>query len=118
MKIEYRNPTIRTVCTDTTVARRTYGLPMALKISQRCTQIEQAECIGELLDKREGRCHRLKGNRKEQFAMDLVHPMRLIFSVTPTLHLCLEAIESASEDVLQTAVIEEITDYHHHDKKH
>ena len=61
LKIEYRNPTIRTVCTNTTVARRTYGLSLALKIRQRCTPIKQAECIGELLDKREDRCHRLQG---------------------------------------------------------
>jgi proteic killer suppression protein len=26
-----------------------------------------------------GRCHPLKGNRKSQYAVDLVHPYRLVF---------------------------------------
>ena len=45
-----------------------------------------------------GRCHQLKNNRKEQFAVDLVHPYRLVF-------------EKKGEDV-QIAFIIEIVDYH------
>ena len=45
-----------------------------------------------------GRCHPLKGNRKGQYAMDLVHPYRLIF----------EQIE----DEIKIANVMEIVDYH------
>lgn len=45
-----------------------------------------------------GRCHRLVGNRKGQYAMDLEHPLRLIFEV--------------NGDEIQIAEIQEIVDYH------
>lgn len=45
-----------------------------------------------------GRCHLLKGKRKGQYAMDLVHPYRLIF-------------EKIDEEIRIVMVIE-ITDYH------
>ena len=45
-----------------------------------------------------GRCHRLQGNRSGQYAVDLEHPYRLIFSV--------------NGEQIQIAKIEEIADYH------
>ena len=45
-----------------------------------------------------GRCHSLKGNRQEQYAVDLVHPYRLVFE--------------KKEDIIQIANILEIIDYH------
>ena len=43
-------------------------------------------------------CHPLKGNRKNQFAVDLVHPYRLVFEKKGT--------------EIQIANIIEIIDYH------
>ena len=45
-----------------------------------------------------GRCHPLKGSRKNQYAVDLIHPKRLVF------------IKIGSE--IQIANIIEIVDYH------
>ena len=45
-----------------------------------------------------GRCHPLKGNRQGQYAMDLVHPYRLVFEKTG--------------DIIQIANVMEIVDYH------
>ena len=45
-----------------------------------------------------GRCHKLSGNRKDQYAVDLVHPQRLVFTVIG--------------NEIQIAEILEITDYH------
>ena len=45
-----------------------------------------------------GRCHPLKGNRKNQYAVDLVHPYRLVFEKV--------------EDQIQIVSITEIIDYH------
>lgn len=45
-----------------------------------------------------GRCHPLKGNRKGQYAMDLVHPYRLVF-------------EKIGNEI-QIANVMEIVDYH------
>ncbi len=45
-----------------------------------------------------GRCHQLKGNRKKQYAVDLVHPQRLVF-------------EKKDEEIRIVNVLE-IVDYH------
>jgi len=45
-----------------------------------------------------GRCHHLKGDRKNQYAVDLVHPYRLVF-------------EKKGKEI-QIANIMEIVDYH------
>ena len=71
---------------------------MAEKIDQRIGEITAADSIELMVKYRIGRCHQLKNNRKEQFAVDLVHPYRLVF-------------EKKGEDV-QIAFIIEIVDYH------
>ena len=45
-----------------------------------------------------GRCHQLSMNREGQYAVDLVHPYRLIF----------EKVDAG----IQVVMIIEITDYH------
>ncbi len=52
---------------------------MALKIHQRIGQIEAADSVDLLVQFSVGRCHPLLGNRKGQYAMDLIHPYRLVF---------------------------------------
>lgn len=52
---------------------------MAVKIHQRIGQIEAADSVDLLVQFSVGRCHQLLGNRQGQFAMDLVHPYRLVF---------------------------------------
>lgn len=61
------------------VTVKDYGKEMAVKITQRIGQIISASEISELVQYGIGRCHELEGNRKGQFAMDLVHPYRLVF---------------------------------------
>lgn len=60
-------------------AQKEYGDKMAVKIHQRIEQIEAAESIETLVHYSIGRCHPLSGNRQGQYAMDLVHPHRLVF---------------------------------------
>ena len=98
MKIAYRNKDIEKVCTVAFVAERKYGTRMAEKIQQRIVQIIAADNVEELIQYGIGRCYPLHQNRKNQYAMDLVHPMRLVF----------EKIG----DEIQIAKIIEITDYH------
>lgn len=52
---------------------------MAAKISQRIGELKAAVSVEMLVQFQIGRCHPLKGNRKGEFAMDLVHPFRLVF---------------------------------------
>ena len=98
MEVIYKTRALQRVCTDAREARKKYGANMAKMIRARVGQIESAKSVEKLLYFHIGRCHALKGDRSGQYAMDLVHPYRLVF----------ERIG----DVVQIARIVEIADYH------
>ena len=98
MDITYKNKKIERVCMDAKTAERTYGREMADKIHQRIDEITAADTVEMMIQYHIGRCHPLSHNRKGQFAMDLVHPYRLIFEKN--------GVE------IQIANILEIVDYH------
>lgn len=80
------------------MAEKSYGSKMAQKIHQRIDEITAAESVEMLVKYHIGRCHALSQNREGQFAMDLVHPYRLIF-------------EKQGKDI-QIVNVLEIVDYH------
>jgi proteic killer suppression protein len=86
------------VCEDASVAERVYGCEMAAKIQMRIDQIRAADSVEMMIQYRIGRCHSLHQNRKNQYAVDLVHPQRLVFEKKGT--------------EIQIANIIEIVDYH------
>lgn len=98
MTIEYKNKSIEKVCNDASAAEKKYGLQMAEKIQQRIDQITAAESIEQMIQFKIGRCHPLHQNREGQYAVDLVHPKRLVFT-----KIGME---------IQIASIIEIIDYH------
>ena len=98
MDIRYKNNKLETVCTDANTARREYGREMARKIHLRIDQLRFATSIQSLILNGVGRCHKLVGDRKTQYAMDLVHPSRLIF-----IHI---------DGMFHVVEIQEIVDYH------
>ena len=84
MLIQYKNRQIQRVCTVASVAERKYGKRMAEKIQQRVDEIMAADTVELMIQFRIGRCHPLKGDRKGQYAVDLVHPYRLVFKIGGT----------------------------------
>lgn len=98
MDITYKSRKIEKICTDARTAERAYGRVMAEKIHQRIDEIGAADTIELLVQFHIGRCHLLTQNRKGQYAMDWVHPYRLIFE--------------KKGDTIQVANILEIVDYH------
>lgn len=98
MDITYRNKKVEKVCTDAKTAERTYGMAMADKIHQRIDEITAADTVEMMIQYHIGRCHPLSQNRKGQYAVDLVHPYRLIFE--------------KSGGGIQIANVLEIVDYH------
>jgi len=98
LQIEYKNSRIKKVCTDAYEAEKKHGKEMAEKIHMRIDQISAALSVEMMIQYRIGRCHPLKGNRKNQYAVDLVHPYRLVFEKV--------------EDQIQIVSITEIIDYH------
>ncbi len=86
------------ICTNARAAERSDGREMAEKIQMRIGEITAADTIEMMVQFRIGRCHPLTNNRKGQYAVDLVHPYRLVFE------------KHGSE--IQIAHIMEIADYH------
>lgn len=80
MQVEYKNNSIEKVCTDAFSAERKYGPEMAEKIQMRIDQIKSSDTVEFMIQYGIGRCHPLHGDRKGQYAMDLVHPQRLVFT--------------------------------------
>lgn len=79
MNIEFKSNKLERECTDYKAAVNKYGDIMAQKLAQRMTELQSADTVEMLVQFSVGRCHPLKGNRKGEYAMDLVHPYRLIF---------------------------------------
>ena len=98
MKVVYKNKNLEKICTNAQAARETYGAENAKKIKQRLGEITASPNAQYMVANRLGRCHPLKGNRKGQFAVDLVHPFRLIFH--------------EENGAIVIAKIEEIVNYH------
>ena len=99
MQIAYKTKKLEKICTDFSEAVIEYGILIAQKIHMRIDQISASRTIDDLIKYNIGRCHLLTGDRKGQYAMDLVHPFRLIFIVNKS-------------GCIQIAKIWEIVDYH------
>ncbi len=98
MQIDYKNKNIKMSCTDASYAKKKYGNEIAEKIQLRIDQIMAIDSVEQMIKFKIGRCHPLQGDRKNQFAVDLIHPYRLVF-------------EKKSKEI-QVVTIVEITDYH------
>jgi proteic killer suppression protein len=98
MQVNYKNHQIEKICTNASVAAKRFDKRTVGLIQQRVDEIHAADSVEMLVQFGIGRCHQLVGDRKGQFAMDLVHPQRLVFEVI--------------RDEIQIAEIQEIVDYH------
>ena len=98
MQITYKTKKIEKVCTDSSFAEKKYGSDMDNKIDQRIAEITASDTVEFMIQFRIGRCHPLHNNRKGQYAVDLVHPYRLVFEI--------------NGNEIQIANIMEIVDYH------
>ena len=98
MEVSYKTNKLKKECTNASVCERTHGSEMAVLIFQRIAEIQASPTVEFMIENRIGRCHALKFNRKGQYAVDLVHPFRMVF-------------EKQGEEI-QIARITEITDYH------
>lgn len=98
MLIEYKNAKMRKACTDASIAIQKYGKAMAEKIQQRIQELSAADSVETMIRFRIGRCHQLHGDRKSQYALDLVSGWRLVFE--------------QKNGEIKIVTIQEITNYH------
>lgn len=111
MYIEYRNNKIKKFCEKHKEAVNKYGTICADKLFQRMQEIKAADTLADLNYLPPTRCHQLSGRRKHQFAVDLVHPFRLILKVPVEVEDYLEGDE-IKKDRVKRVIIWEVVDYH------
>lgn len=76
MEIRFKDKKLQELCEQERVAKRKLGNNMARKLKARWEDLIAASNVTEL---QAGRPHPLEGDRAGQFALDLVHPRRLVF---------------------------------------
>ncbi len=79
MDIFFKTKKLERQCTDSRLFEKTWGRLQGKKIRQRLDDFRAADNLGEF-EFLPGRCHELKGDRKGQLTLDLVHPRRLVFT--------------------------------------
>lgn len=84
---------------------------MAKAIMNRMAVLRAARNLYEVPTDRPDRRHQLNANRDEQYAVDLVHPMRLVFEVN---HDPIPRKKDGGIDVEKVTAITiiEVVDYH------
>ena len=90
---------------------RECGGESAKKLGMWLLAMEAAECLADLFTLPQCRCHPLTGDRKGQFAVDLKHPLRLVFEPR---HDPMPLTDDGGIDLKRVTVVEvlAVEDYH------
>ena len=81
MRVSFDNARLQRDCSSNKDRQRRFGAERARKLRLRLSQMQAAASIAELMTLPGARCHQLRGDRDEQFSVDLDGPYRLIFEV-------------------------------------
>lgn len=79
MDISFRTRKLEKTFESGAALRRAYGARMAVAIERRVAVLKAAASLAFVPASPPVRRHLLRGDRRGQFAVDLVHPKRLVF---------------------------------------
>ncbi len=108
MKVSYGED-LAEYLADEKACRARYGVPMTKLIFRRLNQLLASPTLEAMHNL--GRCHELKGDRAGCFAVDLVHPQRMIFKPDDETKEYLEGREIKWPKVRSVEILS-IEDYH------
>ncbi|EKS34235.1 hypothetical protein [Afipia broomeae] len=111
MQIRFANAKLqKTVSVEKTLTKA-FGPQMAKRIKAGLAVLQAADDLARVPTTGSIRCHQLSNNRDEQFAIDLVHPKRLVFEAD---HDPIPRREDGGieKDKVSRIVVIEIIDYH------
>ena len=111
MDIAFKTRKLEKALNAADTLQRAYGAPMARVIMTRMAVLRAARSLALVPTTRPERRHQLSGNRDEQFAVDLVHPYRLVFEAN---HEPLPRKDDGGIDTVQVTAITilDVVDYH------
>ncbi len=78
MKISFKSKKLKKKLEAKKELEKAYGTRQAKKITQRMNELYAAESLQDIKHIPSSRLHQLSGNYKNCFAIDLLHPYRLI----------------------------------------
>ena len=110
MNIAFKNKKLQTALTDAREMQKQYG-NMAKKVAQRMEQLRAAPNLAVMQSYQAARCHLLKGDRNEQWAIDISGNYRMIFEINQS---PVPQQKDGSINTLKVTdiMIIETTDYH------
>ena len=111
MNIFFKTRKLAKACNSERELRKQYGERMAKTIAMRLAVLKHARTLSMVPTTPPERRHRLAGKRKAQYAVDLVHPHRLVFEPRRSSSAPNDAEDGDAGGVTAITVIE-ITDYH------
>ncbi len=112
MELRFRNNRIKKQCENPQKAQLDFGLRMGNVLTQRVSELAAATSLLDIKHIPAARLHRLKGTRADEYAVDLVHPYRLVFK--PILREGVAIFDLESINIVR---IEEVRDYHGKQKR-
>lgn len=93
MEVYFKNKKIEEIFFSLDTSYKKYGDKMTYKMQQRLNELKAIDNIEMLIKFKIGRCHKLEAKRKDEYALDLVHPYRLIFKSVNNLNNKVKIIE-------------------------
>ena len=111
MEIIFRTKRLKRIFCSSKDLKRNYGEHTARLIQNRLAVLNNVSSLSRVPRSRPERLHQLNGNRKGQFAVDLVHPRRLIFEPNHD-PIPVNEDEGIDRDKVTAITIIEVTDYH------
>ena len=111
MEIVFRTRKLAKTFNSTAALRRQYGGPIAQALMRRLAVLNNARTLSLVPTAKPERCHQLTGKRRGQYALDLVHPYRLIFRAAHDPVPC-KANGAIDTDQVTAITIIEVVDYH------
>ena len=112
MKLTFKSNKIKRCCEDPSFAQKIFGSLIATKLVQRVNELESAVNLLDIKRNPAARLHALDGARKDQFAIDLVGPFRLIIKPISG-----EDVKTVNIESITIVRIEEVIDYHGKQKR-
>ena len=111
MEISFQNRRLEREFRTARDIQRNYGLRMARTIMVRVDALANADSLAEIPHTPPERLHQLEGERHGQYAIDLVHPSRLVFRIAND-PIPLRADGGIDLEQVTAIIITEIVDYH------
>lgn len=110
MEILFATRKLQKACQDEKSLRRTWGAA-GLTVGRRLTELAAFELLAHVPTTRPWRRHQLKGDRDEQFAVDVGKSLRLVFEVADD---PIPRNDDGGVDLMRVTAIRilEVTDYH------